>query len=49
MIMIINQNIAVDQNSVTIMLIFKDLEEFHTVPIVQEDVLSFVSSAGNVV
>jgi hypothetical protein len=47
--MVIHQDIAVDQNSITVMVILKDLEEFYPVPIFEEDVLSFVSSAGGVI
>jgi len=47
--MVIHQDIAVDQNSITVMVILKDLEEFYPVPIFQEDVFSFVSSTGDVI
>jgi hypothetical protein len=47
--MVIHQHITVDQNSITVMIIHKDLEEFYPVPIFEEDLLSFVSSAGDVI
>ncbi len=49
MIKVIHQNLTVDQNSIAVMVILMDLKEFHPVPIVQEDCLSFVSSADDMV
>jgi len=34
---------------ITVVIILKDLEKFYSVPILQEDFLPFVSSAGNVI
>ncbi len=48
-IMVIHQNIAVNQNSITVVIVLEDIEEFHPVPILQENVLLFVSSAGDVI
>jgi len=47
--MFIHQNIAVDQNYVKIIVILMDLKEFYRVLILQEDVLSFVSTAGDMI
>jgi len=46
---VIHQNIAMDQNFITVVIVLKDMEKSNTVPILHENVLPFVSSVGNVI
>jgi hypothetical protein len=49
MIVIVHQNIGVDQNSITIMIISQDTQEFSPIPLIKKYLPSFVPSTRNVV